>query len=86
LLKLKVPGFSEDEIKVSINDGIIKVEGKCERKDDTFASVNSFTESYTLPRNADLENINAELKNGILAISLSKKELKGKEVQVKLLK
>lgn len=78
-----VPGFSKDEVKVSINDNYILIDA-IKSKDDIYR--NEIRNQFTVPENSDTENISAKVENGILNISIPKKikiEDKTKMIEVK---
>ena len=72
----------EKDINVSPRDKILKIEGKKEHQSETKdmrfhrieSCYGSFERSLELPDNADEDNINAKFKNGVLEISISKRE------------
>ena len=82
LVKVEIPGIEEKDIKVSLNNRILKIEGKKERKKESEdvkyhrmeSHYGSFERSLELPDNIDEDNINAKFKNGILEVSVNKKE------------
>ena len=45
---------------------------------------NSFERVFALSENTDIQNINAEYTNGILQITLPKKELERKSLEIKI--
>lgn len=87
-----VPGFSEDEIRVNVTDNRLSVSGKKETSEETqnrFSSSRmSFERSYTLPNTVIPEKVDAELKNGILLVTVPKKStasIEAREVPIKKL-
>ena len=79
-VRLAVPGFRPDEIELSVKDDQLFMSGETrleEEKEDesTFYSEwksNRFCRQFTLPSNVDPESVNAELKDGILRMTLKK--------------
>jgi HSP20 family protein len=75
-----VPGFKADEIEISIKDDQLIMSGetekKEERKDENVVysdwESNRFFRQLTLPCGVDADNVRAELKDGILKLSLPK--------------
>ncbi len=93
-LKIAVPGMSKKDINVEINGDLIYITSekqfeKEEQEKDFFRkefAYASFQRIFELPDGADKENIKADLKNGILSISIPKNEeylKKHKKITVK---
>ncbi|WP_028297978.1 Hsp20/alpha crystallin family protein [Olivibacter sitiensis] len=91
---MAVPGFNKEDIKIQVEKNILTISaekkeedtvvGKCyNRKEFNYSN---FSRSFTLPESADVNKISAAYKNGILEVSISKKEeekavLKSIEIQ-----
>jgi HSP20 family protein len=88
------PGLAKEDVKVSVNDDrllTIKGEKKQEyeetgktfiRKESTHGS---FSRSFILPDNVDVEKINAKYDNGVLELTLPKVEPeKPKEIPIEI--
>ena len=93
VLKADLPGMKKEDIKLDVNDGVLTIQGekKLEEKteNDNYVrmerSYGSFTRSFTLTDNVDTENIQAAYKDGVLEITLSKKEeAKPKEINIEV--
>jgi HSP20 family protein len=87
----EIPGVKKDDVKVTLDDGILTISG--ERKQAglpegarwhrTERSAGSFSRSLTLPVPVNASAISAELKDGILRIALPKAdEAKPREIRV----
>jgi HSP20 family protein len=82
LLKLELPEVSKEDIKVNLNENVLSISGERrfenEDKRDGYhrveRSYGQFYRSFTLPPNINAEAINAEYKDGMLRLSLPKKE------------
>lgn len=81
LVKVEVPGVDEKDLRVTFEDGLLTVTGErqFERKDDRNyhrieRAYGSFTRTFTLPRSIDAAQIAADYRNGVLEISIPKKE------------
>jgi HSP20 family protein len=80
-IALELPGVAEEDIDVTVHDGVVSVSGKKtserEEKGETYffseRSYGSFSRSFRLPPDADGEAVTAGLKDGILTIRVSKK-------------
>jgi HSP20 family protein len=81
VFKADVPGIKEQDIEVNVTGNRLTITGKRdaekEEKSDTYytyeRSYGTFTRSFTLPEQADVEHVNAELKNGELTVAIPKK-------------
>jgi len=78
-LDMIVPGLSKDDININIEKDILTISSEKEMSnEDGYVrkeySYSSFEKKYTLPDGTDVENIQAEHKNGILKIIIPKKE------------
>lgn len=77
-ISIDVPGITEENINIEIStDNILTVKG--ERKSNN--SSYSVQKSLTLPEGYDRDNIRAELKNGVLTLTLVSKPTSQKEVK-----
>jgi HSP20 family protein len=94
LVRADLPGMTKDDINVSIEGDtlIISGEKKEERKKEEGAyshlerTYGSFQRSFTLPEHIDKEKVDASYKNGVLELSLLKKEgpeRKSKQIEIK---
>ena len=80
VLKADLPGVSEDDIKLEVQDNVLTVSGerKSESKDerDGFVRVErasgSFRRSLTLPKGVDAEGVTAAFDKGVLEIRIPK--------------
>lgn len=83
VVEVAAPGFEKNDFKLELNHDLLtissqkKVENET-KEGETFTkrefSYQSFTRSFTLPNTADGEKIGATYENGILRISIPKKE------------
>lgn len=82
-LELPAPGFTKDEIDLSVNEDVLTISGekKSETKEETKKysrrefTKQSFQRNFTLPENVDQEKIGATFENGVLLVNLPKKEV-----------
>ena len=90
-LTLEAPGAKKDDIKVTVKDRILTIEGKREPHTESTESkllVNeirsgSFSRSFTLPKTVDTEKIDADFQSGLLKVTLAKlEEIKPKEIDI----
>ena len=82
-VELAAPGFTKKDFNIELNNDMLTISSEKEVKNETkdgqqFArrefSYQSFSRSFTLPNTADGEKINARYENGILRITIPKKE------------
>ena len=55
-----IPGIPQDAVDVTVSDGVLKASGK----HDGY----HFSNSYSLPDNANVDSISATMKNGVLKV------------------
>jgi HSP20 family protein len=86
----ELPGFSRDEIDVSLEAGVLTVsaERKVEPTERTkHLSERRFTRvqrSFALPQSVDEESVDAKLSGGVLEITLNKRpETQRRKIEVK---
>ena len=91
LVSADLPGVSEKDIEVKLQDGVLLLSGKREasKEEKTEAgtyrerSYGSFCRSFTLGDGVDAEKIEAAYKNGVLTVKLPKKEeIKPRQIPV----
>jgi HSP20 family protein len=81
-IDLAVPGMDKKDFKVEVDNNILTVSG--ERKEEVSEEnekntrrefhYGSFKRSFSLPETASSENISASYNNGVLTITVAKKE------------
>jgi HSP20 family protein len=88
-----LPDVPSGDVKVVVRDGVLTVRGerKEEKKTDgtkyhlVERSYGSFQRSFTLPKDANGEKVSAEFKNGVLLVTVPKREeVKPREIEVKV--
>ncbi len=81
-VELAAPGYKKEDLKVAISDGLLTVssEQKTEKESDRDGwkrrefRYNSFSRSFQLPENADADSVNAAFTDGVLYLTIAKKE------------
>jgi len=94
MVEAAVPGISSDKVKVTYEDGVLRISAKSEDEDirkkgkkivHQWNKVSSFEYTTYLPRPIDSQKLEAKLKDGILTISAPVAEAaKAKEIEVKV--
>jgi len=94
-IEVDLPGVSKEDIDVQVEDGSLVISGERkinnEIKEQNYykveSSFGSFSRSFSLPEEADVENIHAESKDGVLEVIVPKLESakvdKVKKVEIK---
>jgi HSP20 family molecular chaperone IbpA len=82
----ELPGFNEDELDIQVKENLLTISAermeeaeKKEKKDEVRIlkkerAALSFKRSFYLPKDASAENVEASFNNGLLTISIAKKE------------
>ena len=92
-IRAELPGVKKDDVKVTVDNGVITIAGeRVQEKDDKGEKFHrierfhgSFTRSFSLPENADAQNIKAESKDGTLTVRIPKlAAAKPRQVQVQV--
>lgn len=90
-IKAELPGVKREDVKVTIENNVLMLKGERKFEDEVkrenFHRVEraygEFMRSFTLPNYVDAANIKAEFKDGILNLTLPKREeAKAKQVEV----
>jgi HSP20 family protein len=93
VVRADLPGVSKDDIQVEIKDNTLTLKGekKFEEKvsRDNYIRVEraygTFVRSFTLPQNVDADKIKAKYKEGVLELTIPKKEeAKLKQIRVEV--
>ena len=92
-IEVDLPGVKKEDIKVDIKDNTLTISGerkfKEEVKEDDYykieTAIGKFSRTFTLPEDADVDNIDAKSENGVLEIVIPKvkKEESVKTIEVK---
>ena len=93
LLKADLPEMKKDDVRVTVQDGILSVSGerKSEKEDHKKKfhrierSFGTFRRSFTLPEDADSTKVTAEFRDGVLKVHLPTTTIaKSKATKVKV--
>ena len=92
VLEAELPGMNREDFDLSIENNVITLRGerRFEKKDDTDnyhrveRAYGSFTRSFTLPNTVTAEGATADYSNGVLHVTLPKREeTKARRIEVK---
>ena len=82
VVTVEIPGASRDDVAVEVEEGMLTIRGekksereeKKERRRWIERSYGSFTRSFRLPSDAQLDRIEAGFKDGVLTVTIPKAE------------
>ncbi|XP_057532204.1 17.8 kDa class I heat shock protein-like [Amaranthus tricolor] len=90
IFKADLPGVKKEEVKVEVEDGrVLQISGERskeqEEKNDKWHRVErssgKFMRRFGLPENVKMDEIKANMENGVLTVTVPKKEEKKPEVK-----
>ncbi len=88
-ITVDVPGFNEDNLSIDVQNDILRISGKREnetKQDDKHyyrveRSAGTFQRTLSLPDDADANEINASLKDGVLTLTVPRKAIPHQETK-----
>ncbi len=92
-LTVALPGLAQKDVKVNVENNVLTISGERrlenEEKRDKYSRIEqfygTFTRSFTLPATVDSTKAEATMSNGVLTISLPRREeAKPKAIEVKV--
>jgi HSP20 family protein len=93
LIKAELPEVKKDDVKVTLEDGILTIQGERRREKEEKTtkyhrverSYGSFVRSFSLPDQVDENRVKAEFKDGMLNLHIPKSEqAKPRAIEVKV--
>jgi HSP20 family protein len=93
LLKADLPEMKKDDVRVTVEDGILSVSGerRSEKEDHKKKfhrierSFGTFRRSFTMPEDADSTKVTAEFRDGVLKVHLPTTPIaRSKAIEVKV--
>lgn len=81
VLELLLPGLNKDNLKVSIEDSILSIVGEFKSERNSY----QVNRSYKLMEDIDTSNIVADIKDGVLKITLPFQQEKKKTKKIELI-
>jgi HSP20 family protein len=93
VIHAEVPGLKKEDIDIRVENNILTIRGKKERKEEvkeegyfrSERSYGSFTRSFSLPNTVEVSKIAADYKDGVLSLRLPKaEEAKPRQIEVKI--
>ena len=95
VLKAELPGINPDEVEIRVEDNTLYLKGERkfekEVKEENLhrveRSYGTFTRSFALPNTIDADKVRAEYQNGILTLTMPKREeAKPRTIKINVLK
>lgn len=91
-VKVDLPGISKDDIQVDLHDSTLTIKGEKKFEDEVSRdnylrmerAYGTFVRSFTLPKSVDADKIQAKYKEGVLELTIPKKE-EAKPRQIKVM-
>lgn len=90
MLELALPGFSKEEISIKFEEDVLTITAGHQTKEDAaspkytwneFAYKSKYERSFQLPETVNADLIGASFENGILLVTLPKKEVQAPAVK-----
>ena len=69
-IEVNAAGFSKKDLSLSIDDGLLKVKADSKGRDSLGFTKHGLSKSITLPKQADIDSIEATTKNGVLTVKV----------------
>ncbi len=93
-VEIDLPGIKKEDIEIDVKDNILTISGerkvKEETKEEAYYKIESkygkFVRSFTLPKNVNLDKIEANCTDGVLEVKIPKHEVitdQPKKIEIK---
>jgi HSP20 family protein len=82
VIKAELPGIDPKDVDIRVEDGTLYLKGERKHEKDVKEgnyhrverSYGSFTRTFSLPNSVDVDNIKADYKDGVLSLTMAKRE------------
>lgn len=78
---IDLPGLKKEDIKIKVKNNIVFIEGTRSLKNSNDNYIRKYSYKTYVPKNLNLDEIEAEFENGVLTLSC-KKSLKNSDIKV----
>ncbi|HYR11340.1 MAG TPA: Hsp20/alpha crystallin family protein [Longimicrobium sp.] len=91
VVKAELPGMAKDDVEIDLVDNVLTLRGEKKLEEERTEgemhvwerSYGSFQRAFTLPCRVQEDRVTAEVKNGVLTITLPKaEEARGRKIEV----
>ena len=93
-VEVDLPGVKKSEITIDVKDNVLSISGERKvndrAKEDSYYKVESkygkFVRNFTLPKDADVDKIEASNKDGVLEVKIQRQKIlekKPKKIEIK---
>jgi HSP20 family protein len=78
IVTAELPGLAREQVRIEVHDGRLTIQGRrdarvpCEQYHQVERGHGEFSRSFSLPPSVDPEGISADLRNGVLTITVPK--------------
>ncbi len=86
----ELPGWTKDEVKLTINKGVLTLEGERKENGETTRylrrerGAGNFSRSFTIPVEIDVKKVEAAFNNGVLRVTMPKLNPKESERTIEI--
>ena len=83
IVTAELPGLTREQVKIEVNDGRLTLQGRrdarvpCEQYHQVERGHGEFARTFPLPPTVDVTNIAADLRDGVLTITIPKSPDRG---------
>jgi len=81
-INFAVPGVKKDEVEIKVDDHVLSVSYNSKQEDNRFSFVSSFSRSWNIDRDVNVDKIEANHEDGVLSITVPKPENKKRVTRV----
>ena len=83
-LQFSLPGLSKKEVNLNYSNHYLYLSHESKQSTENVFLNESFSQRIKLPKDIDVNSIGAELKNGVLLITISKDQKKSEEKKISI--
>jgi HSP20 family protein len=73
-VRCELPGFEQEEVAVELTGDVLSIRAQRKEQEDAWGATTSYARSLRVKDLIDAEKVQAELKNGVLLVTLPKSE------------